>query len=517
MTDDELQPLSGSEREPMLGFRPAGAIPADESIEVSVILRPGGEAPAGASPQEVADARRAADADVEAVVAYAISRGLEVVEQHHHRRTVVLRGPASAMQAAFGVTLERYDGPGGASHRGRVGALSVPAGLVGVIVAVLGLDDRPQARPFLRVADERQRKHPAARQNGYDPVEVGDLYNFPAGLDGSGVTVAIIELGGGFDHADLATYFAEIGVQMPAITAVGVDGGSNTPRADPNADGEVCLDVEVVGALAPGAKQVVYFAPNTDRGFYDVISTAVHDTVNRPSLVSISWGGPESAWTAQAATAMDQLFADAAAMGVTVLAASGDSGAPDGVSDGLLHVTFPASSPSVLGCGGTRLVARATSISAETAWNDIAAGDGATGGGISDLFALPDYQAHAGVPKSANPGGRVGRGVPDVSGDADPVTGYRVRVDGQENVIGGTSAVAPLWAALLARCVQALGTPLGLVHARLYALSSLSGAFHDISAGDNAGYSATPGWDACTGLGSPDGTALLAALKGAHR
>ena len=512
MGDEQtLQPLAGSERGVPEGFRPAGAIPPDDTVEVTVVLRPGGEAPAGASPDQVAEARRASDADMQAVVDFATAKGLEVVDRHHHRRTVVLRGSASAMQSAFDVTLQRYEGPGGAVHRGRVGALSVPANLVGVVVAVLGLDDRPQARPFLRILDEQARRH--ARTAAFSPVDVGALYAFPPQYDGTGVTVAIIELGGGYDPSDLAAYFREIGVAMPSITSVGVDGATNSPRVDTGSDGEVCLDIEVVGALAPGASQVVYFAPNTDRGFYDVVATAVHDTVNRPSIVSISWGGPESAWTRQAWSALDALFADAAAMGVTVLAASGDSGATNGVADGLLHATFPASSPSVVACGGTRLVAQAGAISSETVWNDLATGNGATGGGISDFFALPAYQASAHVPPSANPGRRVGRGIPDVAGDADPVTGYHVRVDGSDTVIGGTSAVAPLWAALLARCVQALGTPLGLVHTRLYALGSASGAFHDITSGDNGGYRAAHGWDACTGLGTPNGTALLAALR----
>jgi kumamolisin len=513
--EQQLQPIPGSEREPQPGFNAAGAIPPGDTIEVTLVLRPGGEAPEGAAPMAVADARRATDADVAAVTAYAQSRGLEVVEEHHHRRSVMLRGPASAMQAAFGVTLERYEGPGGVSHRGRVGAVSVPQDLVGIVVAVLGLDDRPQAQPFLRMLDA-SRRHQAPARSGYSPTDVGALYRFPVGLDGSGVTVGVIELGGGYDPTDLATYFKEIGVAMPKISSVGVDGAANRPRVDPNTDGEVCLDVEVIGALAPGAHQVVYFAPNSDRGFYDVISTAVHDPVNKPSIISISWGGPESSWTVQASSAMDQLFADAAAMGVTVLVASGDSGAPGGVSDGLLHADFPASSPNVVACGGTRLVGSGSTITAETVWNDLATGNGATGGGISDFFAVPAYQKAAGVPVSANPGGRVGRGLPDVAGDADPVTGYHVRVDGSESVIGGTSAVAPLWAALLARCVQSLGAPLGLVQNRLYALPAAAGAFHDIVSGDNAGYSARAGWDACTGLGTPDGTALLAALKAGH-
>src|SRR5262249_38561051 len=157
--------------------------------------------------------------------------------------------------------------------------------------------------------------------------------------------------------------------------------------------------------------------------FVDAVTTAVHDEANAPSVISISWGGPESAWTLQAQTALDQAFADAAALGVTVCAASGDSGSGDGVGDRLAHADLAASSPHVLGCGGTRLRANG----AETAWNDGTSG-GATGGGVSDTFDRPEWQSSSGVPPSANPGGRIGRGVPDVSGDADPQTGYRVLV-----------------------------------------------------------------------------------------
>lgn len=265
------------------------------------------------------------------------------------------------------------------------------------------------------------------------------------------------------------------------------------------------LDIEMVGSAAPGARIAVYFAPNTEQGFVDAVTTAVHDTTNRPSVISISWGGPESTWTAQAMTQMESAFTDASSVGVTVTAAAGDSGSTDGLTDGLQHVDFPASAPHALGCGGTTLRS-----GSETVWDSLASGGGATGGGISDEFALPSYQSSAGVPPSANPGGRIGRGVPDVAGDADPDTGYKVRVDGQDMVIGGTSAVAPLWASLLARCNQALGTPVGFVHPALYRAPA---SLRDITSGNNGAYSAHAGWDACTGLGSPDGTLVLQALR----
>jgi kumamolisin len=193
---------------------------------------------------------------------------------------------------------------------------------------------------------------------------------------------------------------------------------------------------------------------------------------------------------------------------VTVFAAAGDSGASDGLPGGCAHVDFPAADPLVVGCGGTLLQASANAITSETVWND--PGDGATGGGVSRKFPVPAYQASIN-PVNLNPPHRPGRGVPDVSGNASPVSGYQVLVDGQGMVIGGTSAVAPLWAAIVARLQQQLGHPVAPLHAAIYAAGN---AFRDITVGNNGGYSALSGWDACTGLGSPNGTALLTALGG---
>jgi len=293
-----------------------------------------------------------------------------------------------------------------------------------------------------------------------------------------------------------------------------VDGANNHPAGDPNsADGEVMLDIEVAATIAPKARIAVYFAPNTDRGFLDAITTAVHDAIRTPSVISISWGGPESSWTPQAMQSFDQAFQEAAALGVTICCASGDNGSADMAQnwDGKAHVDFPASSPSVLSCGGTHLDAAAGSVTGEVVWNDLPTG-GAGGGGVSDAFALPAWQARSHVPPSANPGSRVGRGVPDVCGDASPRSGYIVRVDGQQTVIGGTSAVAPLWAGLIALMNQHFGHPVGYLNPVIYGLPPSAGAFRDITAGNNGVYSAGVGWDACTGLGSPDGAKLMAAL-----
>jgi kumamolisin len=239
----------------------------------------------------------------------------------------------------------------------------------------------------------------------------------------------------------------------------------------------------------------------------DALTTAVHDKTHKPSVVSISWGGPENSWTAQAMTAFDSAAQDAAALGVSVCAASGDSGSSDGVTDGANHVDFPASSPHILACGGTTLNSSNGKITSETVWNDGAQG-GAGGGGYSVQFPLPAWQAAAKIKPPANGG----RGVPDVSGDADPETGYKVLVDGQSLVFGGTSAVAPLWSGLIALMNQKLGKPVGFLQPTLYTLASSTGAFHDITVGNNGAFKAGPGWDAASGLGSPSGQNLLTAL-----
>jgi kumamolisin len=370
------------------------------------------------------------------------------------------------------------------------------------------MDDRPQARTHFRYRDRATPK--AAAAVSYNPPQVAQLYNFPTTVNGAGQTIGIIELGGGYKTADLKNYFASLKITEPKVTAVLVDKAKNSPTNANSADGEVLLDIEVAGSVAPGAKIAVYFAPNTDQGFLDALTTAIHDTTHNPSVISISWGGPESTWTAQAMTAFDSAAQDGAALGVTICAACGDSGSSDGVTDGNNHVDFPASSPNVLACGGTSLQSANGAITSETVWNDGAQG-GATGGGFSVQFPEPSYQTSANIKPPT--GG--GRGMPDVSGDADPQTGYNVLVDGESLVIGGTSAVAPLWSGLIALLNQSLGKPVGFLQPQIYPFvpPSSSDAFHDITQGNNGAFSAGPGWDAATGLGSPSGQNLLAALS----
>jgi kumamolisin len=503
-----------------------GPLPAEAPVQVTLVLRRRAEVPESAfgevlSGAELAERYGADPADVGRVAEAVTAAGAAVVGVDPASRLMRITGPASVMNELFGTTLQRATIAAPhtvAEVHHPEGELSVPSHLAGVVTAVLGLDTRPQVRPRLRIAGPR-----AAAAVSYTPVELGEVYRMPAGTDGSGQALAIIELGGGYTESDLQNYFAGLGLPMPDVQARGVDGASNAPGSDPGgADGEVMLDIEVAGALVPAAQLRVYFAPNTDAGFLDAVVAASKETP-APAAISVSWGASEDAWSGQSRTAMDQAFADAALLGITVTAAAGDSGSSDGSGDGAAHVDFPASSPHALACGGTSLRADPTTgqVASETVWNDGSAG-GATGGGVSDAFALPDWQSTAGVPAPAGsgtgPGGGSGRGVPDVAADADPQTGYQVLVDGQQLVYGGTSAVAPLWAALVCRLVQSLGRPLGWVQPALYAGVTAGAAppgFRDVTGGNNGAYTAGPGWDACTGLGVPVGDELLGVLAGA--
>jgi kumamolisin len=517
--------LAGSEKAPLSAATSEKPARPSSVLTVSVIVRrksPLNTKRLGKDRLTRAEYRRQHAADPAAITlvrAFAKEFGLTVEKgtPQPERRTIKLTGTVTAMQKAFGVTLTQkvLDG---ITYRVREGSIRLPAELAGAVEAVLGLDNRPQAQPHFRVLGSAinaaaggtqgfARAHAAAAGTSYTPVQVGQLYQFPQGATAAGQTIGIIELGGGYRAADLTAYFKGLGQAAPKVTAVSVDNGKNTPGNASGADGEVMLDIEVSASVAPGAKVVVYFAPNTDQGFIDAVTSAVHDTTNNPSVISISWGGPESSWTAQAMTALDSACQSAAALGITITVAAGDNGSSDGATGN--NVDFPASSPHVLACGGTKLIGSGSTITSEVVWNEQASGEGATGGGVSNVFALPSWQANANVP--APSGSTGGRGVPDVSGDADPVTGYQVRVDGQSLVIGGTSAVAPLWAGLIALNNQQNGKSAGFIQPLIYVAKAAS-AFNDIVSGNNGAFSAGPGWDACTGLGSPIGAKLIALL-----
>jgi kumamolisin len=461
--------------------------------------------------EQFADRYGADPADLDQVSSFAQRHGLQVIGTDSARRSVQLSGSISAMEAAFGVQLHDYRHRG-SIYRLRQGPVHLPTELQGVVTAVFGLDNRPQADAHFRLLSPA-----AVSQQSFDPTDLARLYSFPTSATGQGETIGIIELGGGYRQTDLDSYFQQLGINPePQVTAVSVDGGQNSPTGDPNsADGEVELDIEVAGAIAPAAKQKVFFAPNSDQGFIDAVTSAVHDP--DVSLISISWGQAESNFSSQSLTAFNQAFQEAGAMGKTVFVAAGDNGSSDGESDGKNHVDFPSSSPFAVACGGTTLQASSgnSSIVSETVWNEESQGEGATGGGVSDYFSKPDYQSRINVPPPQSQSG--GRGVPDVAADADPVTGYKVLVDGTQSVIGGTSAVAPLYAGLFALINELLvknGKPrAGYIHPALYQNPQV---FRDITSGNNGAFSAGPGWDATTGLGSPNGAAIASALTGSQ-
>jgi len=539
-------PLRGSERVTLSGAKAIGAADPDESIRVTVLLRSRAQAEDARTKTTTATTnersavtsllqKRAADRqhltreqflaqrggleeDVRKVEEFAHEYGLSISDTNLAKGSLILSGTVANFSKAFNVELRNYTHADG-TYRGRTGAIHIPTGLEGIITAVLGLDNRPQARPHFRTRRTAITSHALTAQPAgtFTPVQIANVYDFPAGADGTGQCIGIIELGGGYKSRDIRSYFKSLNLTAPKVVAVSVDGGHNKPPGDPSGDdGEVMLDIEVAGAVAPKATLAVYFAPNTDQGFYDAIAAAVHDTRHNPSVISISWGGPESSWTQQSLTEFNTLLEDAATLGLTVCVASGDNGSTDGQTDGLQHVDFPASSPYALACGGTNLTANADgTYGSETVWNEMANQEGAGGGGVSDFFAKPSYQSSVNVPASLNPGNFVGRGVPDVSGDADPVSGYDVLVDGQASVIGGTSAVAPLWAGLIACLNQILGKSVGSLTSLVYTQIAPAGnTFHDITTGDNGSFSATTGWDACTGFGSPIGSAIASALTG---
>jgi kumamolisin len=537
MVQNHLVPIPGSERHPLRGAKRVGPAKADEQLEVTVRLRRKSPLPAADLQSNQIPARRtylshaqlesahgADPAEVAQVEAFAQQHGLTVVASNAGRRNVKLSGTVAQFSQAFNVVLDHWEHDG-VQFRGRVGTVQIPMELAGMVAGVFGLDNRPFAKPHCRRL--KPLAGAEAQFTGYAPTKVAQLYNFPTGVDGSGQVIGIIELGGGYRTSDLTAYFKQIGVTAPKVTTVSVDNGKNAPTTAQSADAEVMLDIEVAASIAPGARIVVYFgAGATDRDFLDAISEAVHDNVNNPSVISISWGGPEASASKSFQTEFDQTLQSAAALGITVTVASGDNGAADegpNEWDSKTHADFPASSPHVLACGATHIKVSGSRIAAESVWNQHAADTvddsfGSSGGGISDFFPVPAYQAKIKLPKDISTG-KMGRGVPDVSADGDPASGYLVRVDGQEFPIGGTSAVAPLWAGLIALVNQKLGRRAGFINPLLYANPS---ALRDVIVGNNKvggaeiGYNATTGWDPCTGLGSPDGLKVLSALGGSQ-
>ena len=486
-----------------------------QRVEISVYFKPRTELDAAALPHE-AVARKSAvharrvtehEGDVLFLREFAELHGLTVTSVETERRLVKLSGTVTQIQAAFQVNLGVYT-DGKRESRRYQGTLHLPDNLVESVESVLGLDDHPIAQPRLVPAIAA----PHAQNAAYWPNQVGALYNFPTDANGSGQCIALIELAGGYYPNDITSAFSQMSLPVPTVVAVSVDGAINNPDDGSGANPEVALDIQVAGGNAPGARIAVYFAPNTTQGFADAITQAANDTANNPSVISISWGAAEVDWAAEGSQAMQTMntaFQDAATMLVSCFAASGDQLATDGVNNGKANVDFPASSPWAIGCGGTTITTDGSTITSEVVWNS---GTNGTGGGISDYFPEPAFQLPVPIPPSYNDG-QVRRGVPDVAGDADPASGYNVVVNGSTLVYGGTSAVAPLWSGLTALVNQAAAQRVGFYMPQLYANRQ---PFREILQGNNIysgiGYNAGPIWNACSGLGVPNGAAVVTML-----
>ena len=400
---------------------------------------------------------------------------------------------------------------------GRTGTISVPSECAPLVEGVFGLDDRPAARPYIHQPDSSS---PEPRPSGHWADEVADLYHFPPLANATGQCIVdylqfgVVGTGGHRSQGVLRSAWACRAADHHR--RIGRRGARNAP-GDGSASAQdlevTTMDVQIAGLAAPGAKVVVYFAPNSDQGYIGAVAHAIHDGENDPSVISISWGQSESFWTRQTMDAIDGLFQDAASLGLTICCSVGDQGSSDGDFTRGAHVDFPGSSPHALGCGGTRIEVDGAMIARETVWRS--PNGGATGGGLSQHFAVPAWQARAIAGWRAKHHGvaRGGRGVPDVAASADPAAGYNVMVDGKPVVCGGTSAAAPLWAALVARLNQSVGVKLGRLAPTLYGLPPTGCGFRDITSGSNDAYTASSGWNPCTGLGSPNPDALTQALS----
>jgi kumamolisin len=290
--------LENSARVPAAGARLVGPADPAETLSVTLRVRRRPDAPPLPGPEELAapppGQRRflsredfaarygAAPADLAAVADFARGQGLTVIESNAARRSVIASGTVEQMSRAFAVDLGRYETPTHA-YRGREGHLHLPANLSNVVEAVFGLDNRQMARPLhARVSS------PALGINPLTPPQVAKLYDFPSSQAATGQTIGLLEFGGGYRLSDIQKFFNGLGLKTPNLTAVGVDGATNAPGINSDEDTEVALDIDVAGAVAPGANVTVYFAPWTEKGWVDAVTTAVHDAVNRPSVLSIS-------------------------------------------------------------------------------------------------------------------------------------------------------------------------------------------------------------------------------------
>jgi kumamolisin len=467
------------------------------------------------------------DDAVNQITAYAHKHNLQVTRSEPGAARMRLAGTVEDISNAFGVTLFDYHQDKLGNFHGHTGPVSIPAELKDAVTGVFGFNNHRHLRRHPATAEVAVLTPMAAapRRPWFEPPELATLYNFP-NATGKGQCIGLLEFGGGVEADSVTAYFQKLGIAKPNVLTIPVNSVSVDPASDPDSTGEVMLDIDVAGALAPEATIAVYFSTFDEKGLIDAISAVIADKTNDPAVVSISWGWDENQpfqnsilWTPAAIDHISESFLAAAQLGITVCVSTGDDGSEAQMQDGRAHVNYPATDPSVLAVGGTTLHKKSGSkpaIASEVVWND-GPGNG-TGGGISDYIAVPSWQKGI-VQPSINPSHFQGRGIPDVAANADPDTGYLTYSGGKFGIVGGTSAASPLWGALIALFNQQLGARVGNFNALLYSAIGPKQVLNDITKGNNdtdgllnGQFAAKAGWDPCTGWGTPDGANLLQAL-----
>jgi kumamolisin len=497
--------VPNTHRDPWPGAQRSGAVDAEREIALTIWLRPksggaidptlvesiGRTPPRARSYRTRSELREQTDADEaerNAVEAFCRAQGMKVSRAAW--RCVVVSGPLGQLISVFGAEVDLYLDFNGHHFRHRRGPVRLPQSIARYVRGVFGFHQWPHST---RIAP-----HPTGVTPPLTAADIAAHYGFRGGADGTGQTIGVLQLGGTFRVDDFRACMQWQGGSSTDPVEHRIDDAETQRETQTSKDIELALDTQIVGTLAPGAKIVIYDAPNDERGFLDAIRDAVFDATHAPSVLSISFGWSEHVWTPVALELLSELTAAAALIGVTILCSSGDEGAHPDPQDGKLHTEAPACVPFVLACGGTVLdPASAT----ETGWSN-------SSGGFSRHFSVPAWQTVA-----ADEAGRVqqraGRGVPDVSAQQQP--GYPIVFDGAHHCALGTSAVAPMWAALIARVNERLGVNAGFFAPLLYANGAA--AHRDVLAGNNGAFDAHAGWNPVTGLGVPDATALEAVLR----
>lgn len=463
------------------------------------------------------------DATVEKVKGFLTNQGFKVENVSSNNAFITVSGTTGQMEDAFGVTINNYKNSKGQTYFANEQTPEIPAEFAGVITDVEGLNNEAHyTHPKIRKMSPKDQHKPAAvspkagsgPSGGYTPSELNGAYDVSAlanaGYTGSGQTVAVMELDG-YKASNITTYSNYYGLGSPAPTNVYVDGYNG---AAGQGEVEVELDIEVINALAPKAQVLVYEAPNTDQGLIDNYQRIASD--NKAKSISVSWGIGEQHASSATMNSLHTIFQQYAAQGQSIFAASGDNGAYDS-GGSTLEVDSPANDPYVTGVGGTHLNLSGSSYSSESVWANSTNKNGG-GGGLSTIYAMPSFQTGPGVQNSYSNGKRE---VPDVSADADPSTGYSIYSQGSWTVVGGTSAAAPLWAAIAAlnnQYAAAAGKGvLGQANPTLYQVFNSSQtypAYHDVTSGNNLYYPATSGYDMASGIGTPDAYNLIRDING---